>query len=67
MEQKETSQEQEQTKPKRRRIRPWTPEAKAALRKRLPHKTLNAFGEWFFSEKGGKEYYVIVDEEAVLQ
>lgn len=44
----------------------WTPEAKAELRKQMPEK-LNKYGEWFFSEAGGKEYLVIVDEDAVLR
>ncbi len=44
----------------------WTPEKKAELRKRMPEK-LNKFGEWFFSEAGGKEYVIIHDEKAVLR
>ncbi len=42
----------------------WTPEKKAALRKKLPEK-LNKFGEWFFSEAGGKEYLIVNDWRAV--
>ncbi|MCD8296445.1 MAG: hypothetical protein LUC88_02625 [Prevotella sp.] len=44
----------------------WTPEAKAEFRKLMPKK-LNKLGEWFFSEEGGKEYLIIVDEKAVLK
>ncbi|MCD8289554.1 MAG: hypothetical protein LUC26_06545 [Prevotella sp.] len=44
----------------------WTPEKKAAFRKKMPKK-LNKYGEWFFSEAGGKEYIIINDEEAVLE
>ncbi len=44
----------------------WTPEKKAALRKTLPEK-LNKFGEWFFSEAGGKEYLIVKDWKAVMK
>lgn len=44
----------------------WTPEKKAELRKKMP-KRLNKLGEWLFSEAGGKEYIVIIDEDAVLE
>ncbi len=43
----------------------WTPEAKAELRKKMPKK-LNKFGEWFFSEEGGKQYIIINDEKQYL-
>ncbi|MCD8301905.1 MAG: hypothetical protein LUC44_02665 [Prevotellaceae bacterium] len=46
--------------------RKWTAEEKAAFRKTLPEK-LNKLGEWFFSEDADKEYFRIVDEEAVLE
>ncbi len=45
---------------------PWTPEKKAEFRKLMPKK-LNKFGEWFFSEAGGKEYIVVNDWRAVLR
>lgn len=44
----------------------WTPESKAELRKKLPEK-LNKFGEWFFSDEGGKPYLVIKDRRAILK
>ncbi|MCD7711081.1 MAG: hypothetical protein LUI04_07020 [Porphyromonadaceae bacterium] len=44
----------------------WTPEKKAEFRKLMPKK-LNKYGEWFFSEAGGKEYIIINDEKAVLK
>ncbi len=46
--------------------RKWTPEEKAEIRKRFPAK-LNKFGEWLFSDDSDKEYFRIVDEEAVLE
>ncbi|MCD8305736.1 MAG: hypothetical protein LUC49_03640 [Prevotella sp.] len=57
---------EKKNEPVQKKHKLWTPESKAALRKKLPEK-LNKLGEKFFSEECGNPYIVIVDRKAVLE